>query len=47
MVIDIAESLITILNKLTICNFFENLIYFWVTLFIGIILYICSQLEIV
>ena len=42
MVIDIAESLITILKefnkallllKLTICNFFENLIYFWVTLF--------------
>ena len=32
MVIDIAESLITILKKLTICNFFENLIYFWVTL---------------
>ena len=41
MVIDIAESLNTkkefnkalLLLKLTICNFFENLIYFWVTLF--------------
>ena len=42
MVIDIAESLIhntkkefnkaLLLLKLTICNFFENLIYFWVTL---------------
>ena len=34
MVIDIAESLITIL---TICNFFENLIYFWVTLFFSML----------
>ena len=60
MVIDIAESLITILKyhntkkefnkallllKLTICNFFENLIYFWVTLYYNSNIPICKYQQ--